>query len=105
MVRRDTRREAVLRLKPECPSGISIIEFPPTDKINLTAAERNYQSGLQSWVLRQATERASFASRENLKAPNWPSLERFPRHSSLFLLRASGERLFVRLLRVNARQN
>ena len=46
-------------------AGISIIHFPPTQKVLLTTAQCNYESSLQSKVLSRATEGAIRASREN----------------------------------------
>jgi|GEM_PF-1555695 len=50
-------------------SGISIIHFPPTQKILLTAAQCNCESSLQCKVLSRATEGAIGGYRENANDP------------------------------------
>ena len=51
-------------------AGISIIHFPPTASVLLTATERNCQSGLQCRVLPRAAEGVILASPENPKDRN-----------------------------------
>jgi len=68
-------------------SGISIIHFPPTDNILLTATGRNCQSGLQCRVLPRAAQGVILASPENPKDRTCPLSPRasdtFPASASL----------------------
>lgn len=75
-----------------------MIHFPPAQKILLTAAQYNCESGLEWKALSRATEGAIRASREDAKGRNRPSFDPGFRHfaaplASLFAKIRSGRRL------------
>ena len=66
-------------------TGISIIDFPPSQKILLAGAQCNGESSLQCKVPSWATEGAIGASRENPQGRNRPSFDPRLRHFAALL--------------------